>query len=179
MRAGAQNQGDLRLGRTDREVTKLLSTTRYSWAYRETPDAYYMKQFTNPDNPGTHYSSTGPEIWNQLDGQVDVLIAGVGTGGTVIGAGKYLKSVNSALRVVAVEPEESRVLQGAAHRPHGLLGIGTGLLVPLMELEKPGVKASPGARGVVDEFVCTSTADSLDMALLAARQTGLLVGPSR
>ena len=108
-----------------------------------------------------------------------MLVAGVGTGGTLIGVGSYLKSKKDNVQVVAVEPTESRVLQGGKHRAHGLLGIGTGLMVPLMEALEPGAPSAQGPRGLVDQFVSASTADSLDMALLTARKTGMLVGPSR
>jgi len=145
---------------------------------KETPNSFNFRQFWNEDNPAAHLASTGPEIWSQSGGDVDFLVAGVGTGGTIVGAGSFLKAQKAAVRVIAVEPSESRVLQGECHRVHALVGIGTGLNVPMIEALAPGVAPKPGPRGIIDEFVSASSSDSLDMSLLLAKRQGLLVGPS-
>jgi len=145
---------------------------------RETPESFYVRQFTNQENPRSHYDSTGPEIWSQTQGDVDIFVAGVGTGGTIVGVGQYLKEMKPTIEVVAVEPSESRVLQGECHRVHALVGIGTGLLVPIIENLAPGEPSLPGGRGIIDEFVSSSSSESLDMSLLLAKRHGLLVGPS-
>jgi cysteine synthase A len=94
---------------------------------RENGEAFLLRQFTNPSNPAAHYETTGPELWAQMGGDVDAFFAGAGTGGTALGAGRFLKEASrGACRVVVVEPAESRVLQGAVHRVHSIVGIGTG-----------------------------------------------------
>lgn len=144
----------------------------------ETPGSFLLSQFENESNPRAHQERTGPEIWQQTNGTVDVFVAGAGTGGTVVGVGRYLKSKSESVRVVCVEPGESRVLQGATHRVHALLGIGTGLQVPMIESLAPGAPFVPGPRGVVDEFASCSSADGLDMALRLATSHGILAGPT-
>jgi cysteine synthase A len=146
---------------------------------RETPNAVLLSQFTNQHNPRAHYDTTGPEIYEQTSGAVDILVAGAGTGGTVVGTGRYLKERNPAVHVVCVEPASSRVFQGAKHRAHSLVGIGTGLHVPMLEDLAPGQPHVEGeGRGLVDSFMGAQDGASLDMALRMAREQGLLVGPT-
>ena len=146
---------------------------------KEHSDCYLMRQFTNSANPDAHYRTTAPELWEQMDGRVDAVVMGAGTGGTAVGVGQYLKEKNAQCQVIVVEPSESRVFQNAVHRTHSIVGIGTGLHVPMLEKLDPGAPFIAGqGRGLVDEFVSTDTPDSLDIALLLAETHGLLVGPS-
>ena len=143
---------------------------------KETPNSFLMRQFTNPANIAAHAATTGPEILRQTQGDVDAVVAGIGTGGTIIGVASYLKAQASTkdVHIVGVEPTESRVLQGHKHRVHSIVGIGTGLRVPMITALDPGKEWIPGGRGVIDEFVSVSTKESLDMALLLSRQVTFL-----
>jgi cysteine synthase A len=129
-------------------------------------DAFILSQFSNPDNAAVHYQTTGPEIWRQTGGAVDVLVAGVGTGGTLTGAARYLRERNPALRVVAVEPAESPVLSGGRPGPHRIQGIGAEF-----------VPANYDA-ALVDEVLAVSSADAMAMARRLAREEGILCGIS-
>ncbi len=123
-------------------------------------------QFDNPVNAAAHYASTGPEIWADTQGQVDVFVAGVGTGGTVTGVGRYLKEQNPNLQVVAAEPAGSPVLSGGKPGPHGLQGIGAGFV--------PGV-LDPG---ILDAVMPVREADAFDQCRRMGRENGLLIGIS-
>lgn len=131
-----------------------------------TPGAIVLGQFTNPANPAAHEATTGPEIWNATKGKVDVFISGVGTGGTITGTGRYLKSRNRNVRIVAVEPRESAVLSGENPGAHGIQGIGAGFIPIIYD------------PSVVDEIVTVYTDYARTMTRQIARQEGLLVGIS-
>lgn len=139
------------------------------WAAQELSrreGCYWTRQFDNPANPEAHYRHTGPEIWSQLEERCDVLVAGVGTGGTLTGAARYLKERNPRLRVVAVEPAASPVLSGGRPGPTRIFGLGAGF--------KPGVLDI----SLVDQVIAVPDAEAYDTARRAATLEGLLVGPS-
>lgn len=133
---------------------------------KEIPGSFIPDQFNNPANAKAHYESTGPEIWRDTDGQVDIFVAGVGTGGTITGAGRYLKEQNPAIRVVAVEPAGSPLLSGGKAGPHGLQGIGANFI--------PGVLD----RSVYDQVVTVTEAQAYAAGRLVGRKEGVLVGIS-
>lgn len=130
------------------------------------PDVFLPDQFSNPANPQAHRRTTGPEIDAALEGSVDVLVAGVGTGGTITGAGEYLRERNPSLHVVAVEPRGSAVLSGGPAGPHRIQGIGAGFVPPVLNRE------------IVDEVIAVSDDDAIQTAWLCARREGLLAGIS-
>ncbi len=132
----------------------------------EIPDSFIPGQFTNPANPAAHSSSTGPEIWADTDGQVDIFVAGVGTGGTITGVGQYLKEQNPAVKIVAVEPKDSPVLSGGHSGPHKLQGIGAGFVPEVLDTS------------VYDEIIPVSSGDAFAAGRLAGRKEGILVGIS-
>ena len=132
----------------------------------EIPDSFIPGQFTNPANPAAHSSSTGPESWADTDGQVDIFVAGVGTGGTITGAGQYLKEQNPAVKIVAVEPKDSPVLSGGHSGPHKLQGIGAGFVPEVLDTS------------VYDEIIPVSSGDAFAAGRLAGRKEGILVGIS-
>ena len=129
-------------------------------------DVFLPDQFSNPANPEAHRRTTGPELWADLDGDIDVLVCGVGTGGTITGAGEMLKGRNPELRVVAVEPASSAVLSGRLPGPHKIQGIGAGFVPPVLN------------RDIIDEVIAVDDEDALDTARLAARTEGALLGIS-
>ncbi len=130
------------------------------------PDVFLPDQFSNPANPEVHRRTTGPEIERALDGRIDVLVAGVGTGGTITGAGEYLRRCNPGLRIVAVEPASSAVLSGAPPGPHRIQGIGAGFVPPVLERE------------LIDEVIAVSDEDAIQTAWRCARREGVLAGIS-
>jgi len=144
------------------------------------PDKYWCpQQFYNEDNPDMHFSTTGPEIWEQAGGKVDYLISGVGTGGTVTGVGKFLKNKNPNMTVIAVEPTESRVMVGQPHTKHAIVGIGAGFPAHFIDQMAPGQEWAEGvSRGVIDEFLHANLDQAMAWADALAKTEGLLVGPS-
>jgi cysteine synthase A len=135
-------------------------------AMAEDPDVFLPDQFSNPANPAIHRRTTGPEIERALDGRVDVLVAGVGTGGTITGAGEYLRERNPELEIVAVEPAGSAVLSGARPGPHRIQGIGAGFVPAVLNRE------------LLSEVIAVSDDDAIQTARTCARRVGLLAGIS-
>jgi cysteine synthase A len=130
------------------------------------PEYYYVGQHVNPSNPRAHYLSTGPEIWSDTGGQVDVLVAPLGTGGTICGAGRYLKERKRKLRLVAVEPAESPTISQGVFHPHRMMGTAPGFIPDTLD------------RDLLDEIQLVSEAEAFAMCRRLARQEGLLVGIS-
>lgn len=130
----------------------------------EIPGAVILGQFDNPANPEAHFHSTGPEIWEDTDGQIDIFVAGAGTGGTITGISRYLKQQNPDIQVVAIEPDTSAVLSGKPAGAHGLQGIGAGFIPPILDVE------------LIDEVFPVSTQDAYAACRIFARREGILVG---
>ena len=130
------------------------------------PGSYIPGQFENPANPAAHSASTGPEIWEDTDGKVDIFVAGIGTGGTITGVGQYLKSRNPQIRVVGVEPADSPVLTQGKAGPHQLQGIGAGFVPDILD------------RDILDEVIPVSSEQAFSTGRAVAREEGFLVGIS-
>lgn len=133
---------------------------------RDIPNAFIPGQFVNPANPAVHYRTTGPEIWRDTEGRVDVFVAGVGTGGTLSGVGKYLKEQNPDVKIVAVEPAGSPVLSENRAGPHGLMGIGAGFVPDTL------------AREVIDEIITVKEEDAYEAGRKLPAREGFLIGIS-
>lgn len=133
---------------------------------KEIPNSFIPGQFINPANPKAHYLTTGPEIYEDTDGNVDIFVAGVGTGGTITGVGKYLKSKNPKIRVVAVEPESSAVLSTGVPGAHKIQGIGAGFVPDILDTK------------IYDEIVTVSNEDAFETGRLIGQNEGILVGIS-
>jgi cysteine synthase len=165
-----EREGLLRLYGAQVRVTESLGgmneAVAAAQALARDEDVWLPDQFSNPANPAAHYRATGPEIWTAMEGRVDCLVAGVGTGGTLTGAGRFLKERNPRCRIVAVEPAASPVLSGGSAGPHKIQGIGAGFLPPVLD------------RSLVDETLAVDDEDALETARLVARREGVLAGIS-
>ncbi|WP_415980742.1 cysteine synthase A [Faecalicoccus pleomorphus] len=131
-----------------------------------TPNSLIPSQFTNLENPQAHYETTGPELWEQTDGKIDIFVAGVGTGGTISGTGKYLKEKNPNIKIVAVEPEGSPVLSQGKAGPHGIQGIGAGFVPDTLNTQ------------IYDEIITVTNENAYNTGRAIAQKEGLLVGIS-
>ena len=160
----------LRLYGADVEVTESLGgmdeAVQAAQALASGSDVFLPDQFSNPANPEIHRTTTGPEIWETLEGQVDVFVAGVGTGGTITGVGEFLKARNPRCQVVAVEPRTSAVLSGGRPGPHKIQGIGAGFVPEVLNCD------------VLDEIVRVDDEDAIETARALARREGVLAGIS-
>ena len=132
----------------------------------ETPNSFIPGQFDNPANAAAHFKTTGPEIWQDTDGEVDIFVAGVGTGGTITGVGRYLKSKNPGIKIVAVEPATSPILSKGYGGKHGIQGIGAGFVPKVLDTE------------IYDEVMTVTDADAVAVGKMIGMNEGILVGIS-
>jgi cysteine synthase A len=165
-----EREGLLRLYGAQVHVTESLGgmneAVAAAQALARDADVFLPDQFSNPANPEAHRRTTGPELWEALDHRIDYLVAGVGTGGTITGAGSFLKERNQDLKVIAVEPASSAVLSGGRPGPHKIQGIGAGFVPPVLD------------RGLLDEIIPVDDEDAIETARDAARREGVLCGIS-
>jgi cysteine synthase A len=165
-----EREGLLRLYGARVEVTESLGgmneAVDAARALATRDDVFLPDQFSNPANPEAHRRTTGPELWEALEGRIDVLVAGVGTGGTITGVGEFLRQRNPRCRIVAVEPRSSAVLSGGPPGPHKIQGIGAGFVPAVLNRE------------VIDEVIPVGDEDAIDSARLLARREGVLAGIS-
>lgn len=133
---------------------------------KEFENSFIPGQFENPANPTAHFTSTGPEIWEDTDGEVDIFVAGVGTGGTISGVGEYLKAQNKNIQIVGVEPKGSPVLSGGKAGPHGLQGIGAGFVPNTLNAS------------ILDEIICVTEQQAYEFGRMAVKKQGVLCGIS-
>jgi cysteine synthase len=131
-----------------------------------TPSGFMLQQFDNPANPKIHFQTTGPEIWNDTDGKVDILVSGIGTGGTLTGVCEYIKPKKPSFKAVAVEPADSAILSGGKPSPHKIQGIGAGFVPKILRTD------------FIDEIITVTNDEAIDTARRLAREEGLLVGIS-
>lgn len=151
---------------TDGKLGMSAAVAKAEALSREIPNSIVAGQFVNPANPAAHIETTGPEIWRDTDGKVDIFVAGVGTGGTITGVGKYLKAKNPAVKIIAVEPAASPLLSGGVAGSHGIQGIGANFVPDVLD------------RSVYDEIITVSDRDAYSMGRRLGSSEGVLVGIS-